>query len=245
MERRRRGGVIGGWGGEGRGGGELHGLFFFRRGRRGGEAGLFHFNPGEQDKIDYVSVTWFELLFTPGVLVLSEEKTLFFSFFLFPFIYSSFTFFEQFHGEVTMLCASSSKVIRSIGPLFVRGRLPSSSSKSFEPFHGAYTKVIRCSIGQPRPVLSGIIRLLSSSTRSSPPTPPPPLPPPRYVHVSASGDWWIADELFAAKHMQPGDVVSCEVPGDFTEDMGDGWTGEDMRKAFDTKILPEYGGEGT
>ena len=88
-------------------------------------------------------------------------------------------------------------------------------------------------------------RLLSSSTRSSPPTPPPPLPPPRYVHVSASGDWWIADELFAAKHMQPGDVVSCEVPGDFTEDMGEGWTGEDMRKAFDTKILPEYGREGT
>ena len=59
------------------------------------------------------------------------------------------------------------------------------------------------------------------------------------MHVSAAGDCWTGGPMFAAKHMNPGDVASFPLPcaeEDFDmEEFEDRYGLEELTRAYDTR----------
>ncbi len=86
-----------------------------------------------------------------------------------------------------------------------------------------------------------------SSNSSSPPSPKPPAHDPSllFLHVAPGGDWWIAPDLFAAKHLQSGYVRSVPLGQsevldiDFVNEFVQELSLADILRLYDTGEVPE------
>jgi hypothetical protein len=59
-----------------------------------------------------------------------------------------------------------------------------------------------------------------------------------FLHISPSGDWWIAQELFAAKHLQDGYVRSIRLPEGFDDETIQKYSLNEVMKMYDSGKLP-------
>jgi hypothetical protein len=58
-----------------------------------------------------------------------------------------------------------------------------------------------------------------------------------FLHISPSGDFWIASEIFAAKHLPEGYVKSIRIPENFEEETLNALSLADIVKMYDTGKL--------
>merc|ERR1719223_1071400 len=63
----------------------------------------------------------------------------------------------------------------------------------------------------------------------------------KYLHISPSGDYWVGESLFAAKHLEPDYVKSFPIKGAFDPELNeeDELTVDEAIKAYDTGNLPD------